>query len=116
MPTSALVTLICSVLLSALSASACWKLASGSYRLRKRTRELELLTAELSSSFESLMESHKRLRSRTGMAELRERRNGSAAPRENESKGELLQRLGLAGKHGPDFARKQMTLDADNSN
>lgn len=112
MPSSLLLTLIFSVLLCATCAVASWKAVSASYRLRKRTRELELLTAELNSNFESLLESHKRLRSRTGMAELRERRKGGGRP---ETKAELLQRLGLAGKAGPSFAAAQLALNADNS-
>jgi len=112
MPTWSLVTLICSVLLSALCASACWRLASASYRLLRRARDLEVLTAELNSNFESLMESHKRLRSRTGMAELRARQKG---PPEKETKAELLQRLGLAGKAGPAFARAHIGMIQNDS-
>lgn len=66
---------------------------------------------DLTSSVESLTESHKRLRSREGMRELREKRKGRGEP---ESKAELLQRLGLAGKAGPDFARAQLSLNASN--
>lgn len=39
---------------------------------------LEIELADLQSSFRSLMDSHKRLRSRIGMQELRERRGQSA--------------------------------------
>lgn len=103
---------ICSALLSATCAIACWRLASESYLLLKRRRELEALTAELNSNFENLLESHKRLRSREGMRTLREKRTSTAV----ETKAQLLQRLGLAGKAGPDFARAQLQLNANDPN
>lgn len=73
-------------------------------------REAHIEIGELTSTVETLTESHKRLRSREGMRELRERRKGAGRP---ETKGELLQRLGLAGKAGPAFAQAQLELNAN---
>lgn len=72
-------------------------------------REAHIEIGELTSTVETLTESHKRLRSREGMRELRERRKGGKLP---ETKSELLQRLGMAGKVGPDFAKAQLELNA----
>jgi hypothetical protein len=41
-------------------------------RRTKRINDLEVTMSDLQSSFTSLLESHKRLRSRTGMRELRD--------------------------------------------
>lgn len=109
MPLWALVTLICSLSLSAACAMTCWKLASSAYRLQKSRRELELLTAELSSSFENLMESHKRLRSREGMRNLRETRGATPA----ETKAQARARI-FGAAAGPDFARRQLEVARDN--
>jgi len=113
MPTSLLLTLISLALLCVVCAVVSWRAASGCYRLRKQMRETAIEIGELSSAVETLTESHKRLRSREGMRDLRERRK---APPAEETKGQLLQRLGLAGKAGPDFARAQLSIHADNSN
>lgn len=76
--------------------------------LTKRVNDCEALTADLQSSFGSLLESHKRLRSRTGMRELREREE---AP-ERESKAQVRRRLfGIAA--GPAFAKIQAGLNAN---
>lgn len=107
MPGLLLTTMVCLTLLSAICAAVAWKQASTFYRLRKRVHELELSTADLNSTVENLLDSHKRLRSREGMKELRERRS---APKSAETKAELLQRLGLAGKSGPAFAAAQLSL------
>lgn len=112
MPGLLLTTMICSTLLSAICAVVAWRQASTCYRLRKRVHDLELSTADLNSTVENLLDSHKRLRSREGMKALRERRSG---PKIAETKAELLQRLGLAGKAGPDFARAQLSLNANDS-
>lgn len=92
-------------------AADCLRLASEFSALRKRLREIEPEIAELSSQYDSLLESHKRLRSREGMRSLRQTRGSTAA----ETKAQLLQRLGLAGKAGPEFARAQLNLNANNS-
>lgn len=107
MPTSALVILTLSTFLCVGSAAVCLRVASESARLRKLTRDAHIEIGELTSQVETLTESHKRLRSREGMRELRERRGKKNQP---ETKAELLQRLGLAGKAGPDFARAQLSL------
>lgn len=102
----ALITTICCAWLAAKSAADCLRQVSECSRLAKRLREIEPEIAELQSQYTSLLESHKRLRSRTGMQNLREKRASTAA----ETKAQLLQRLGLAGKSGPDFARAQIAL------
>lgn len=112
MPGLVLLTTICLTFLCALCAAVAWKQASTCSRLRKRVHEVELSIADLTSTTENLLDSHKRLRSREGMKALRERRSG---PKSAETKAELLQRLGLAGKSGPDFARAQLSINANDS-
>lgn len=114
MPGWALITMILSTFLSAACAAVAWKRASECYPLRKRVRDLERTTADLNSDLESLLESHKRLRSREGMRELREKRSRKTTP-QHESKSELLERLGMAGKTGPAFAAAQLALNAHDS-
>lgn len=116
MPSWLLITMICSQLLSVGYAVAAWKRVSDASAHRKWRNETTQLITDLQSSFDSLLESHKRLRSRQGMAELRERKKGGRPPSTVETKAELMQRLGLAGKAGPDFARVQLQLNADDSN
>ncbi len=106
---------ICLLWLSARHARDCYSQASGFSLSLKRARDLEAQIADLNSNFESLLESHKRLRSRQGMKDLREKR-GTDATRQPETKAQLLARLGLAGKAGPDFARAQLGIHADNQN
>lgn len=113
MPTSALIILILSTCLCAACAAVCLRAASASARLRKQMRDLHIEIGELTSTVETLTDSHKRLRSREGMRDLRARRGEPKGP---ESKAELLRRLGLAGKVGPDFARAQLSLNADHPN
>jgi hypothetical protein len=79
-----------------------WKPVSGFSRLTKRLNDLEVMIADLDSNFASLMESHKRLRSRAGMRELRERDSGKP-----ETKAEVRARI-FGQKSGPDFARRQL--------
>ena len=70
-----------------------------SSQLRKRIRNVESSFADLESSFESLLESHKRLRSRAGMRELRSRRgvsDGGSPPPEGASKAELRRYYGIS--------------------
>lgn len=110
MPTSVLVTLILLTCTCVACAVVCWRAASASARLRKQVREAHIEIGELTSTVETLTESHKRLRSREGMRDLRERRKARSGP---ETKAELLQRLGLAGKAGPDFAKAQLELNAN---
>lgn len=94
------ITLTCVTSLAAVSVWVVCRRVSVSSRLTKRMNDLETTMSDLQSSFESLLESHKRLRSRTGMRELREQ------PKQ-ESKADIRRRLfGVAS--GPDFAREQV--------
>ena len=68
-----LLTAILSSSCSALLVAAVSKRAFESSSVGKRMNSLETGFADLESSFRSLMDSHKRLRSRIGMQELRER-------------------------------------------
>lgn len=78
-------------------------------RRMKRINDLDLTMSDLQSSFQALLESHNRLRSRTGMRELRER---EAQPGQ-ESKAAIRKRLfGVAA--GPAFAARQAELNARN--
>jgi len=95
--------------LVALYVSVSFRRVSASSQLLKRARDLEVMTADLHSSFESLLASHKRLRSRAGMRELREK-DGEIPPL-GTRKNELRKFYGLNGLSGPDFARKQMQLE-----
>jgi hypothetical protein len=81
--------------------------ASRSNLSRKRLDDLERTMADLESSFRSLMESHKRLRSRTGMRELREERN-----QEPETKLQVRRRV-FGNAAGPAFAQIQARLNAN---
>lgn len=90
---------ICAGSLIAAFAGAFFGRVFASSQLRKRIRNVESSFADLESSFESLLESHKRLRSRAGMRELRSRRgvsDGSAPPPEGASKAELRRFYGIA--------------------
>lgn len=82
---------------------AYWNRVSRSSAWLKRLNECEAMVADLESSFASLMESHKRLRSREGMRRLREERIEPA----QESKAEARKRV-FGVTSGPDFARRQM--------
>jgi hypothetical protein len=73
--------------------------------LTKRVNDCEAQTADLQSSFGSLLESHKRLRSRIGMRELRDRED---AP-ERETKTQVRRRL-FGAAAGPAFAKIQSGL------
>jgi hypothetical protein len=80
-----------------------FKPVSAFSRMRKRMDALEITTADLESSFQSLMESHVRLRSRAGMRELR----AKDEPSKPETKAEARARI-FGNKSGPDFARVQL--------
>ncbi len=104
---SALTIGICVLSWVAGYAGAAWRRDSRYSALQKRMNELERMTSDLESSFGSLMESHKRLRSRTGMRELRETRS-----QEPETKAQVRRRLfGMAA--GPAFAKIQAGLNAN---
>lgn len=83
--------------------------ASDASSTLKLVRDLQVTVADLESSFDSLMESHKRLRSRAGMRELRERR-AAAAPGVGASKADLMRHYGF-GQVGPAFAQRQLELE-----
>jgi len=95
-------------LLAVICAGVCLRLASRSARMQKRMRDVESEMSELNLSFETLLESHKRLRSRAGMRELRARE----APVAVESKADVRRRL-FGGATGPAFAKAQ--IDASRS-
>jgi len=110
MPGLALITLICSLSACAACAFVAWNRASECCQLAKRMRALEPQIADLRSEFEALLESHKKLRSRIGMRELRERRAGGETEKA-ETKAELRARLGLVGASGPAFTMKQLEIE-----
>lgn len=109
---SVLVIILSLISLAALCVSVLSLRASGSSLPLKRCRDLEAQIADLNSSFDALMDSHKRLRSRSGMRELREKdqqREGEPPP-PGASKEEVRAYYGLSGKVGPDWARQQMSI------
>lgn len=83
--------------------------ASDASSTSKRVNDLQIQVADLASSFDSLLESHKRLRSRAGMRELRERR-GAEAPPPGSPKAALMRHYGF-GQVGPAFAQHQLDLE-----
>lgn len=66
---------------TALLVAAVLKRAFESSSVGKRMNSLEIEMADLRSSMQSLLESHKRLRSRIGMQELRERNSSGRTGR-----------------------------------
>lgn len=83
-------------------------------------RRLETLEADqvaLSSNLEKVCTTAKRLTSRAGMQDLRERRreSSSAPPPPGAPKAELLKYYGMSGKVGPAFAQAQLDLERSNS-
>lgn len=100
-----LITTIFCTLLAVVCAIVSWQQASRCSRTTKRLRDVELETSELTLAFESLLESHKRLRSRAGMRELRAREEAPPV----ESKADARRRL-FAGASGPAFAKKQLQI------
>jgi hypothetical protein len=103
-----LIMQICLTLLAAACAVVASRPGSASLRTLKRQRELEVTMSDLQSSFEALLESHKRLRSRTGMRELRARDEEQPV----EDKKAIRRRL-FGALAGPAFAARQASLDAD---
>ena len=115
-----------SLVLSLVALSVAWFAlrGSGQSSLLKRQRLLQAEFADLQETVESLLESHKRLRSRQSMRELRERRGNEPTEEPNnqrdredaaraEAKRETRRALGvadnpvtavldnLAGRYGP---------------
>jgi hypothetical protein len=70
--------------------------------------------AALFSAFEKMAVTVKRLSSRAGMRDVRDRQ-ATAAPPEGTSKADLYRHYGFAGKVGPDFARAQQEFELRNA-
>lgn len=98
-----LIIQICLAFVAVSCAVVCLRQGSRSLRTTKRLREAELEISDLTSQFESLLDSHKRLRSRTGMRELRAREE----PAPVETKADVRRRL-FGGATGPAFAKAQI--------
>ena len=77
-----------------------------SSRTLKRLRDLEQTTADLNSSFDSLLDSHKRLRSRAGMRELREREQEPVRETKEQARARVFGR-----EAGPGFAKRQLEIE-----
>jgi len=110
MPLWVLITLICVTWFNVLCVYVAWRLASASSRTMKRLRDLETTQADLESSFDSLLESHKRLRSRAGMRELRARDEPPAV----ETKAQVRARV-FGTTAGPAFAKIQQRIASGDS-
>jgi hypothetical protein len=95
----------CAISLVAGYVGALWMRDSRYSRTQKRLNDCERMTADLESSFQSLMESHKRLRSRIGMRDLREREE----PARKETKLEARRRI-FGNASGPAFAKRQAEI------
>lgn len=121
---------ITSIFLSAICAIACWSAVSRCTRLMSALREvqrtptsaarfetLEAEQAEFASSLQKLSSTVKRLSSRYGMADLRERRSADQdeEPPVGASKATLRlwaqRKVGAPIGAGPDFARQQLKLE-----
>lgn len=78
-----------------------------------RVAAMEADQAALFSTLEKLTTTIKRLSSRAGMRDLREREreDSNEAPPVGASKTELLRHYGFAGKAGPNFARAQQEYE-----
>lgn len=120
-----LATSILSLLLAAGSVIVSFREASRSTRVRKWLREqvltktseprvakLEADQAELFLILEKLTTALKRVTSRAGMQELREKR-GNAPPPPGASKAELRRYYGIAGVPGPEVAARQLRGEAN---
>ena len=110
----------------AISVAVYSRRAFGSLRVTKRQVDLEAQIADLQSSFDDLFESHKRLRSKEGMRELRDRRKQSigALPQDDPDLEKMtpaerklyFRRKHFAGLDHRAFALKMQSMDrADSS-
>ena len=99
------IILICLLSVAAGYAGAALRRVSGFSSIKKQLRELQQTTADLELNFDSLLDSHKRLRSRAGMRELRAREQEPVSKR--ETKAEARARI-FGNKSGPDFAKAQL--------
>lgn len=106
------ITLGVAILSLVTSAVALWRPALRSSSQLKRVRNLELTIADLQSNFDALMESHKRLRSRTGMRELREARGSGVQSVPAGDKSALRRALGL-NVNPIDFVKRQQQLELE---
>lgn len=100
---TSLLTLALATLAVLLAAAAFWYAFRAARVPLATVKRIEAAHADLQEAFANLVESHKRLRSRVGMRELRERRNEEP---ETESpadyKARLRARLGLVpGRPAP---------------
>lgn len=119
---------ITSLCLAAGCALACWIAVSRSTQLTNALRELqrtptsaarfetlEAEQAEFALSLQKLSSTVKRLSSRYGMAELRERQKGEEAPPVGAPKAQLRlwasRRVGAPLGAGPEFARTQLNYE-----
>lgn len=120
-----LATSIISIFLAVASVAVCWREASRSTRARKWLREqtltktseprvakLEADQAELFLILGKLTTAMKRVTSRAGMQDLREKR-ANAAPPPGASKAELRRYYGIAGVPGPEVAARQLRGEAN---
>ena len=125
MPLSLLITLIASVSLLASSALIAWSLVSRSTRRAKQppsspttqnsSEALATLVADqaaLFSAFEKMALTVKRLSSRAGMRDVRDRQ-ATEAPPKGTPKAELLRHYGMSGKVGPEFAQAQLRMERE---
>lgn len=122
---SSVLTWFCLIWSTACCAGAFWAWGSVSTRRRKpppslepppssgQLARLEADQLELSSALEKINTTMKRLSSRQGMRDLRERQaeDQDTAPPVGAPKVELLRHYGMAGKVGPEFAKAQMARE-----
>lgn len=106
----------------------CWRVATRYTQDRKWLRGLVLTKtsdaklaaiqadqAELFSTLEKLTTTVKRLSSRAGMQDVRERHSStSTPPPPGTPKAELRRYYGMQGKSGPEIARHQLTMVPNN--
>lgn len=127
------ITLMLSLLSLVIAACVRWSRGSPSTPTPKRKASPEAtLTSEtpaalaavqadqavLFSTLEKLTTTMKRLSSRAGMRELREKEqaDSNSAPPPGASKAEVLRFYKMAGKVGPEFARAQQELELSRGN
>lgn len=104
------ITLACVTLLAAVFVLAASRRVSVSLRLTKRINDLDVTMSDLQSTFVSLLESHKRLRSRAGMREIRDR---DSEPVVEDKKTARRRIFGAAA--GPAFAALQQKIASGDS-
>lgn len=79
--------------------------------LRSEIASVREDVASLQSTLEKNSTTLKRLSSRAGMREIRERRESASAPPQGAPKAELYRHYGMSGKVGPAFAVAQLQLE-----